>query len=319
MKIAIFGSGGVGGYFGGRLIQIGQDVSFIARNDNLAALRDRGLTVDSIAGDFHIDRVVASDDPARIGVVDYILCCVKAWQVTAAARQMQPMVGQDTLVVPLQNGVEAPEQLTEVLDPANVLGGLCGIVVFQAGPGHIKHNGANPLIRFGHLDNRPDPRVNALSEILNHCNGVKSSIPDDVNVAMWQKFMLITPWSGLGSVSRAPIGVLLEQEETRELLTQAIEEIYQLGRAHKINLPEDSVSKTLKTLEGIPANSTTSMQRELARGRPSELDVQNGAVLRLAHEVGLETPVNRFFFYSLRSLELRARGALNFNRRLRAR
>ena len=319
MRIAIFGSGGVGGYFGGRLAQIGQDVSFIARNDNLACLRSRGLTVDSIAGDFHIDRVVATDDPAEIGVVDYVLCCVKAWQVPAAARRIQPMVGPDTLVVPLQNGVDAPEQLSEVLDPASVLGGLCGIIVFQAGPGHIKHSGANPLIRFGHLDRRPDPRVNALSEIMNHCSGVKSSIPDDINVAMWQKFMLITPWSGLGAVSRAPIGVLLDQEETRELLTQAIEEIYQLGRARKINLPEDSVSKTLKTLEGVPANSTTSMQRDLARGRPSELDVQNGAVLRLAHEVGLETPVNRFFFYSLRSLELRARGALTFNRRSRPR
>ena len=319
MKIAIYGCGGVGGYFGGRLAQIGQDVSFIARNENLEALRSKGLIVGSIAGDFHIERVHATDKPADVGVVDYVLCCVKAWQVPAAARAMQPMIGPDTLVIPLQNGVEAPDQLGELIDPANVLGGLCGIIVFQAGPGHIKHSGANPLIRFGHIDQRPDPRVNALSEILNHCSGVKSSIPDDIRVAMWQKFMLITPWSGLGAVSRAPIGVLLDQEETRELLTQAIEEIYQLGLAREINLPKDSVEKTLKTLESVPANSTTSMQRDLARGRPSELDVQNGAVLRLAHEVDLETPINRFFYYSLRTLELRARGALSFNRRSRPR
>ena len=319
MRIAVYGSGGVGAYFGGRLAQIGQDVVFIARNENLAALRTQGLKVGSIAGDFILDRVEVTNNPADVGVVDYVLCCVKSWQVPAAAKAMKPMVGADTLVIPLQNGVEAPSQLAEEIDPGNVLGGLCAIIAFQSGPGHIKHSGGNPLIRFGHLDNRPDPRVNTLSEIFNHCSGVKSSIPDDILVAMWQKFMLITPWSGLGAVSRAPIGVLLEQAETRELLLQAATEIYQLGLAHGITLPDDSVDRTLQTLEGIPPNSTTSMQRDLVRGRPSELDAQNGAVVRLAKEVDMDTPVNRFFLYSLRSLELRARGALSFNRRSMAR
>ena len=315
MRIAVYGSGSVGGYFGGRLAQMGQDVTFIARNESLKVLRSQGLKVGSIAGDFSIDKIAVTNKPAEVGVVDYVLCCVKSWQVVAAARAMKPMVGPDTLVIPLQNGVEAPYQLGEILDPANVLGGLCAIVAFQAGPGHIKHNGANPLIRFGHLDNHADPRVNTLSEIFNHCSGVKSSIPDDVLVAMWQKFMLITPWSGLGAVSRAPLGILLEQPETRELLIEASEEIYQLGCAREIKLPAGSVAKTMATLEGMPPNSTTSMQRDLIRGRPSELDAQNGAVVRLAHEVELDTPINRFLLYSLRSLELRARGALRFNRR----
>ena len=315
MRIAVFGSGGVGAYFGGRLAQIGQDVTFIARNENLAALRSQGLKVGSIAGDFIIDRVQVSNNPAEVGTVDYVLCCVKSWQVTAAARAMLPLVGPDTLVVPLQNGVEAPAQLASILDPGNVLGGLCAIIAFLASPGHVKHSGANPLIRFGHLDNHADPRVNALSEIFNHCGGVKSSIPDDVVVAMWQKFMLITPWSGLGAVSRAPIGVLLEQPETRDLLAQGIEEIRQVGLALGVNIPPDSVERTMATLHDFPPNSTTSMQRDLVRGRPSELDAQNGAVVRLAWETGIDTPINRFFLYSLRSLELRARGALTFNRR----
>jgi 2-dehydropantoate 2-reductase len=319
MRIAVYGSGGVGAYFGGRLAQIGQDVTFIARNENLAVLRSQGLKVGSIAGDFIIDRVEATNNPSEVGVVDYVLCCVKSWQVTAAARAMMPMVGPDTLVIPLQNGVEAPAQLASILDPANVLGGLCAIIAFLASPGHVKHSGANPLIRFGHLDNHPDPRVNALSEIFNHCSGVKSSIPDDIVVAMWQKFMLITPWSGLGAVSRAPIGVLLEQPETRDLLTRGIEEVYQVGRALGVNLPADSVDRTVATLGDIPPNSTTSMQRDLVRGRPSELDAQNGAVVRLAYEAGIDTPINRFFLYSLRSLELRARGALTFNRRSKQR
>jgi len=319
MRIAVYGCGGVGAYFGGRLAQIGQDVTFIARNENLSALRSKGLKVGSIAGDFILDRVKATNDPADVGIVDYVLCCVKAWQVTAAARAMQPMVGPDTLIVPLQNGVEAPEQIASIIDPAKVLGGLCAIVAFQASPGHIKHSGANPLIRFGHLDDRPDPRVNELSEIFNHCIGVKSSIPQNVAVAMWLKFMLISPWSGLGAVSRAPIGVLLEQPETRDLLIEAADEIYRLGLARGIPMPEDSVARTMTMLEGMPANSTTSMQRDLVRGRPSELDAQNGAVVRLAYEVGLDMPLNRFFVYGLRSLELRARGALNFNRRSKQR
>jgi 2-dehydropantoate 2-reductase len=319
MRIAVYGCGGVGAYFGGRLAQTGQDVTFIARNENLAALRSKGLKVGSIAGDFIIDRVKVTNSPADVGIVDYVLCCVKAWQVTAAARAMLPMVGPDTLIVPLQNGVEAPEQIASIIDPANVLGGLCAIVAFQASPGHIKHSGGNPLIRFGHLDNRADPRINALSEVFNHCIGIKSSIPDNVAVAMWQKFMLITPWSGLGAVSRAPLGVLLEQPETRALLVEATDEIYRLALARGIPLPDDSIARTMATLEDIPANSTTSMQRDLVRGRPSELDAHNGAVVRLAYEVGLDMPLNRFIVYGLRSLELRARGALHFNRRSKQR
>ncbi len=319
MRVAVYGSGGVGSYFGGRLAQIGQDVTFIARNENLSVLRSQGLKVGSIAGDFSIDKINVTNNPAEVGIVDYVLCCVKTWQVQAAAKAMQPMVGPDTLVVPLQNGVEAPQHLASILDADKVLGGLCAIVAFQASPGHIKHSGANPLIRFGHLDNHADPRVNALSEIFNHCSGVKSSIPDDIVVAMWQKLMLITPWSGLGAVSRAPIGVLLEQQETRDMLTQAIEEIFQLGRAKGINLPDNSVNKTIAMLEGIPPNSTTSMQRDLVRSRPSELDAQSGAVVRLGHELDIDTPVNRFFLHGLRSLELRARGALSFNRRSKQR
>ena len=312
MRIAIYGSGGVGGYFGGRLAQAGQDVRFIARGEHLEAMRRNGLKVDSIAGDFKLSKIQVTDSPRAVGIVDYIICGVKAWQVPAAAKAMKPMVDANTLVIPLQNGVEAPTQLAEILGIDQVLGGLCAIIAFLKAPGHIKHIGANPLIRFGHIDRHADPRVNALSEVFNRCHGVKSSIPEDIRVAMWQKFMLITAWSGVGAITRAPIGVLLKLSETRQMLIDALEEIYQLALAHKISLPQDSVEKTIKTLESFPANSTTSMQRDIAEGSPSELDVQNDAVVRLAGEVGLPVPVNRFILHSLRPTELRARGALNF-------
>lgn len=312
MRIAIFGAGGVGGYFGGRLAQAGEDVSFIARGKHLKALNTRGLKVDSIAGDFEVKNIGATARPEDIGVVDYIICCVKAWQVAASARAMKPMIGENTLVIPLQNGVEAPGLLVNELGEDKVLGGMCAIIAFRAGDGHIKHIGGNPLIRFGRLDKGADSRVNRLSEVFNRCHGVKSSIPRDINIAMWQKFMLISAWSGIGAVTKAPIGAILQLDETRRMLIDALVEIYNTGRAQGIDLPENSVDKTLETLRSFPANSTTSMQRDIAEGRPSELDVQNDAVVRLAGEVGVDTPVNRFVLHSLRPLELRARGAIRF-------
>ncbi|MCP4432068.1 MAG: 2-dehydropantoate 2-reductase [Gammaproteobacteria bacterium] len=312
MRIAIFGAGGVGGYFGGRLAQSGQDISFIARGKHLEALKTNGLKIDSIAGDFKVEQIQATDNPGEIGVVDYVLCCVKAWQVPAAAKAMKPMIGEQTLVIPLQNGVEAPGQLVDALGEDKVLGGLCAIITFQAGDGHIKHIGANPLIRFGRMDKHADPRVNQLSEVFNRCDGVKSSIPEDINIAMWQKFMLITAWSGIGAVTQAPIGVILQLEETRQMLIDALGEIYQTGKSQGVDLPENSVEKTMQTLQSFPENSTTSMQRDIAEGLPSELDVQTDAVVRLAREVGVDTPMNRFILHSLRPLELRARGALRF-------
>lgn len=312
MRIAIFGAGGVGGYFGGRLAQSGNDVSFIARGKHLEAMKTSGLRIDSIGGNFTTSHFQASDKPEDIGIVDYILCSVKAWQIPAAAKAMKPMIGEQTLVIPLQNGVEAPGQLIEVLGEDKVLGGLCAIIVFKAGDGHIKHSGGSPLIRFGRLDRKADPRVNQLSEVFNRCYGVKSSIPDDINIAMWQKFMLITAWSGIGAVTQAPIGAILKVEETRQMLIEALNETYQTAKSRGVNLPESAVENTLQTLQDFPANSTTSMQRDIAEGKPSELGVQTDAVVRLAKDTGVETPVNRYILHSLRPLELRARGALNF-------
>lgn len=312
MRIAIFGSGGVGGYFGGRLAQSGHDVTFIARGEHLKAIQSSGLRVNSIAGDFKLDKVQATDDPKNVGIVDFIICAVKSWQVAAAAKRMKPMIGPETLVIPLQNGIEAPRQLVDVLGTDAVLGGLCALIAFRAGAGHIKHNGANPLIRFNRLDGQADSRVNQLSEAFNHCHGVKSSIPADVNIAMWQKFMLICPWSGLGAVSQAPIGVILKLPETRQLLLDAMQEIYQLGLMVGLKLRDDCIDKTIKVLESLPESSTTSMQQDMANGKPSELDQLNGAIVRLGKEFNIDTPVNRFILDCLRPQELRARGALNF-------
>ena len=312
MRIAIFGSGGVGGYFGGRLAQAGFDVTFIARGEHLSAMRESGLRVDSIAGGFILDKVNVTDDPKTVGTVDFVICAVKAWQVIAAANSMKPLMGDDTLVIPLQNGIEATGQLSEVLGVDSVLGGLCALIAFQASPGHIKHIGAYPLIRFNRVNSEADVRVNYLTEMFNQCPGVKSSIPPDVNVAMWLKFLLISPWRGLGAVSQAPIGVLLELTETRQLLLDCMQEVQQLAVSQGVNLMGDSIQKTIAVLESLPKSSTTSMQQDMAKGKPSELNEQSGAIVRLGKAFDIDTRVNRFILDSLRPQELRARGALKF-------
>ena len=312
MRIAIFGTGAVGSYFGGRLAQAGEDVVFIARGENLQALRAHGLRVDSIKGDFVLQPIYATDDPTQAGVVDVILVSVKAWQVLEAAQAMRPMIGPQTFVVPLQNGVEAPTQLAAVLGQEQVLGGLCGLITFIVGPGHICHAGTDPFIRFGELDNRPSDRVEWLRKAFERTSGITVNIPSDIHVAMWQKFVLITAWSGMGAITRAPIGIFRSQPGTRQMLERTIFEIYDVARARDIDLPENVVVKTMKFLDALPSEGTASMQRDIMDGKPSELEAQNGAVVRLGQEVGVETPVNNFIYNSLLPMEMRAQGQITF-------
>jgi 2-dehydropantoate 2-reductase len=312
MRIAVFGTGAVGGYFGGRLAQAGEEVIFIARGEHLQALRSHGLQVDSVKGDFVVQPVQATDDPAQVGVVDVALVGVKAWQVPEAAQAMRPMVGPDTFVVPLQNGVEAPTQLATVLGAQHVLGGLCKIISFILGPGHIRHAGIEPYVAFGELDNQASERAEGLRQAFARAAGVTVEIPPDIQVAMWDKFLFIASFSGVGAVTRAPAGVLRSVPETRQLLEQAMREIFAVARAREIALPGDLVEQTMAVVDGLPPDGTASMQRDIMEGRPSELASQNGAVVRLGQEAGIATPLHHFIYHSLLPLELRARGQVQF-------
>ena len=313
MRIAIFGAGAVGSYFGGRLAQAGEDVVFIARGEHLQAMRDSGLRVDSIKGDFVLESVEATDNPAQVGVVDAIFVCVKGWQMAEAMQAIRPMIGPQTLVISLQNGVEAPSQLAAGLGKELVLGGLCVIIAYIVEPGHISHAGADPFIRFGELDNRPSERVEKLRQAFDRASGLTVEIPPDINAAMWQKFIFITAISGVGAVTRAPVGAVRSQPGTRQMLEKAIREIYDVARARSIDLPENVPDKTMEFIDRMPQEATVSMQRDIMNGRPSELEVQNGAVVRLGQEAGVETPVNSFIYHSLLPMELRARGELKFD------
>ena len=307
MRFAVVGTGGVGAYFGGRLAQAGESVAFVARGAHLAAMREHGLRVDSVAGDFVIAPVEASDDPARIGPVDVVLVGVKAWQVRETARTLGPLLGPRTFVVPLQNGVEAAGQLAEVLGPERVIGGLCKIVSAIVAPGHVRHSGVPPRVEFGERDGSRSDRVEALRQAFERAQGVSVVVPDDVEAAIWEKFLFIAPVSGVGAVTRQPVGAMREILQTRALIERAMFEVAALARAKGVNLPDAAVARNMRYVDSLPPDATASMQRDIMEGRPSELEQQNGAIARLGDEAGVPVPVNAFLYAALLPAERRAR------------
>jgi 2-dehydropantoate 2-reductase len=309
MRIAVFGTGGVGGYFGGRLAQAGEDVVFVARGAHLDAILRDGLTVESIEGDFAVRPANATSDPGTAGPVDVVLLGVKAWQVKDAARALRPLLAGGGFVVPLQNGVEAADELAAELGPERVVGGLCKIFSFLAGPGRIKHAGVAPRIEFGERDGRRSERVERLRAAFEKAAGLSVATPGDIDAALWEKFLFIAPLSGVGAVTRMPAGVLRAVPESRELLESAMTEVFVLARARGIGLRNDAVARTMAYVDGLPADGTASMQRDVLEGRPSELDYQTGAVVRLGREARVPVPVNEFIYRALLPGERRARGA----------
>lgn len=311
MRIAIFGAGSIGGYFGGRLSQVGEDVVFIARGEHLKAMLKHGLQVDSINGDFAVQPVQATDDPSKIGEVDMVLVGVKAWQVSEAAEAMRPMIGPETFVLPLQNGLEAPAQLSEIIGKQHVLGGLCGLFCYVAGPGHIVHAGTDPFVKFGELDNHRSQRVELLLDAFKRA-GVNAEIPPNIQVAMWMKFLFITVWSGMGAMTRAPVGIWRSLPETRQMAELSLQEIIAVAAARDIALPEEALQIILTMYDGLVPQSTASLQRDVMDGRPSELEAQIGAVVRFGQEAGVATPQHTFIYRSLLPMELRARDEIQF-------
>lgn len=305
MKIAVIGAGAVGGYFGGRLAQ-SNDVVFLVRGKTLETLCREPLRVASIQGNFEV-AVRANDNPAEIGPVDAVLVAVKAWQVPDAALAIQEMPGGDSVVVPLQNGMEAPEQMAAVLGPGRVAGGLCRIVAEAAGPGVIRHISAEPSIAFGELE--PLSNKERLGELRDAFTGanVRCDFPSDIAAAMWRKFLFITPWGSLAAVARLPVGPLRSTPEWRARLIDAIHEVAEIARTKGSDLGPDCVSKTVAILDRLPEETTSSMQRDIMSGRPSELEAQTGAVVRFGRVTGVPTPVHDSIYAELRPLEERAR------------
>lgn len=306
MRIAIFGVGGAGGRFGAFLARAGEKMVFLARGPHLRAIRADGLVVETPEEEIRVRPAVATDDPAEAGAVDAVLLGVKSWQVEEAGRALRPMLGPETFVVPLQNGVEAAAQLVSVLGAERVLGGLCRTLSFLTAPGRIKSVGQVHTVDFGELDNRRSERSARLLRAFEHA-GVRASIPDDIHVALWQKFLMVVSLGGVGAVAQKPIGELLANAQTREQIRGAMGEIFAVGRARGVPLADGSVERAMAFVDTLAPDGTSSLQRDIADGRPTELEAWNGAVVRLGREAGVETPVHAAIYERLRPLDRRAR------------
>ena len=256
MRITIFGTGGVGGYFGGRLGRAGEEVTFVARGEHLRAIQSDGLRVDSTTGDFVIYPARATDDVEEIGETDLVIIGVKAWQVPEAARAIKPLVGAGTTVLPLQNGVEAVPQLVDELGSDNVIGGLCRIVSYVVGPGHIRHAGFTPSIVIGEIDNRRSERITRIEEVFKRA-GLEITVARDIQVALWTKFLFIASFSGVGAMANAPAGVIRSDPKWRTQILKAMEEIYALAHARGIDLPPDSIANVMSFVDGLPEDATS--------------------------------------------------------------
>ena len=312
MRIAMIGVGGVGGYFGGRLAQAGEEVTFIARGDTLRALRESGLRVESVDGEILIQPASATDDPSMLGTVDLVLLAVKGWQASEAIEALRPLMGLDTVALPLLNGVDAPDQLAAVYGQERVAGGLCGLFGAIVAPGHIRNALPQPFISFGMLDNTPNERLEQLRTAYERV-GVRASIAEDIRAALWEKLLFVGPFGGVGAVTRAPAGVFRSLPETRALLEGAMAEIVAVARAQGSILTDESLARAFAIVDGSPEEATASMQRDILAGRPSELESQIGVVVRRAQEANVPVPIHAMLYASLLPQERRARGELAFH------
>lgn len=307
MRIAILGTGAVGGYFGGRLAEAGESVLFIARGATLETLRRQGLTVRSPNGELTVFPVEASDGRDRPAAADCALVAVKAWQVREAAGRLAELLAPGGFAVPLCNGVEAADDLAAVLGAARVLGGSCRILARVVRPGVVAHLGVEPTIVLGELDDSPSERLERLAAALRGA-GVAVIVPPSIRAALWEKLVFIAATSGVGAVSRATVGEIRSLPETRALLAAAMREAWSVARGLGFAVREDAVEAGLAFFDKLPAEGAASMQRDLLEGRPSELEAQVGAVVRFGREVGVSTPVFDYLYASLLPQEMRARG-----------
>jgi 2-dehydropantoate 2-reductase len=312
VRFAVIGVGGVGGYFGARLAEAGEEVTFIARGAHRAAIEQAGLHVHSPKGDVVIHPARVTEDASSCDPVDCVILGVKAWQVTEAARSASALVGPETLVLALQNGVEAPEQVAAVLGREHAIGGVAKIISFISAPGHIQHAGAEPALVIGALDGRQSERIEALARSLRAARAVDVTVASDIRLALWEKFLFIAAWAGVGAVTRAPLGVLRSLPETRHLIEASMQEIEHVASARGIRLAPDIVPRAMAFIDSLDAGATASLQRDISAGRPSELDELTGAVVRFGALAGVATPLSAFVLGALLPLERRARGLVSF-------
>lgn len=291
MRIAVIGAGGVGGGFGAALARAGADVTFVARGAHLEAIRRDGLRVEGDRGTTVVHPAQATDDPGSIGPVDAGPFCVKLWDVENAGEAIRPIVGPETAVIPLQNGIDAPERLAPILGADHLMGGTVSISTTIAAPGVIRQTGTVMAMRFGEFDARMSDRGRRF-EALAKQGGFDVAMTDAIDTAIWTKFIMLTAMSGMTAVTRLPVGRLRDDPDIMAMFELIITETAAVGRARGVRLPDDIVAERMANVRGTPPGVMASMAHDLLRGNRLELPWLAGKVVSLGREYGIPTPAN---------------------------
>jgi 2-dehydropantoate 2-reductase len=299
MRIAVIGAGGVGGAFGAALAKAGADVTFVARGAHLAAMRQNGLRIEGGRGETVLYPAQATDDPASIGVVDYVLFCVKLWDVESAGAAIRPLVGPSTAVITLQNGIDAPERLIPILGKQAVMGGVAQISATIAEPGLIRQTGSFMRMVFGELDGGKSARGEAFLALCQKA-GFDAAHSDRIQTELWLKFILLATNSAITAATRTPLGRLRDDPDIAPLFLQAAAEVAAVGRARGVALPDDAAEKAVGFTHAAPAAMMASMAHDLIRGNRIELPWLSGRVVSLGKELGVPTPVHGVLYAVLK-------------------
>jgi 2-dehydropantoate 2-reductase len=299
MRMAVIGAGGTGGYFGGLLARAGEDVTFMARGAHLEALRTRGFTLESrLAGTFTVP-VQATDDPSEVGPVDLILFCVKTYDTDAAAESIRPLIRPDTMLLSLQNGIDNEERIARVAGHTSAIGAVAYVSSAIKAPGVVAQTSGPGKIIFGELSGGESARTERLRDVLQRAE-ITAEVHPDIRVVLWQKFLFISAFSGVTTVTRLPIGTILADSVTHTLFRGTVEEAEAVARASRIDLPADCVEQALATAAAAEPWARGSLYHDLAGGRRLELEGLNGEVVRRGREHGIETPLNFAIYAALR-------------------
>ncbi len=306
MKIAVIGSGGVGGYYGGLLAQQGHAVTFVARGAHLEAIRKNGLQIKSVHGDFTVKPAATAESPAEIGPVDLVLFCTKTYDTDRAAESIRPILTPETAVLSLQNGIDAAERIGRVVGIAHMLGAATWIASVIESPGVISQVSAFRRIVLGELDGRITPRALAIYEVLKAAE-ITVELTDNILKVLWTKFVFIAAVSGVGALTRLEMGDYRAVPETRGLLTGIMREVEALARMQNIALDADVVEKSLAFIDASAPAIKASMQRDIEAGHVSEVEAIIGIIGRKGRELGIPTPFSDVVYAALIPIDLKAR------------
>ena len=299
MKIAVVGAGGVGGYFGARLAAAGSDVAFIGRGAHLAAMQERGLAVLSPLGDVYLEKVKAADNPATVGPVDAVLFAVKLYDTESAGAGLRPLLGPDTVVVSLQNGIDSEDRLGAIIGAERVAGGIAYISATIETPGVIRHLNRQAKLAFGELGDRGSSRLEPLLAACRNA-GFEAELNSSIETAIWEKFVFLAALAAATGGARLPIGPLVTDADTRALIADAMREVVAVGQAKGVALDPSIVDRSLAFMQTLPPDMKASLAHDLDKGNRLEIEGLSGAVVRLGASLGVATPVHRTIYALLK-------------------